>query len=55
MNKYTELKELVEYVAKILLDLPYPYRGPDGNNDYHHVVRLVMEDMMQAMEVIDEK
>jgi len=55
MDKYTELKELVEYVAKILLDLPYPYRNPDGDNDYHHVVRLIMQDMVQAMEVIDGK
>jgi hypothetical protein len=53
MDKYEQLKELMEYVTKTVIDLPYPYRNPDGDNDYHHVVRLIMNDVKTAMEKID--
>lgn len=53
MDKYRQLKELMEYVTDMVLDLPYPYRNPDGDNDYHHVVRLIMKDVKEAMEKID--
>lgn len=52
-DKYENLKKIVEYVSNTVLDLPYPYLGPDGKNDYPHVVRLVMKDMKEAMEKID--
>lgn len=53
MDKYQQLKELMEYVTEIVLDLPYPYRNPDGVNEYHAVVRLIMEDAQHAMKEID--
>ena len=53
MDKYHELKRLMEYAAETVLDLPYPYLGPDGTNDYHHVVRLIVKDVKTAMEKID--
>ena len=55
MDKYGQLKGLMEYVTKTVIDLPYPYRNPDGDNDYHHVVRLIMSDVQRAMEDIDAK
>jgi hypothetical protein len=53
MDKYDQLKEVVEYVVKVTCDLPFPYLGPDGENDYPHVVRLIMKDLKDAMEKID--
>jgi len=55
MDKYHRLKELMEYVTEIVLDLPYPYRDPDGTNTYHDVVRLIMEDTQTAMKEIEDE